>query len=351
MTNMNTRRLNGRTQRPVDLTVMGFGGAPLGNLYRKVEEEDAQAALDTAYAEGIRYFDTAPQYGLGRSEERFGRALKRIDRNTLQLSTKIGRLLLDCEPHEVTPEAFVDVPQKRIVFDYSYDGVMRSYEASRERLGIENTDLLLVHDVCAFSQGSQEASDARVRELFDQGGYQALCELKENGHIAAIGAGVNEWQVCQKLLGLADFDCFLLAGRYTLLEQEALDSFLPLCEQRDVGIILGGPYNSGILATGAIPGAKYNYAEAPDAILDRVRKIEAICASHNVPLIAAALQFVLGHPCVKTVVPGAVSAKEVKANVDLLRTPIPPALWSDLKTARLVRDDAPTPEETTCYAA
>lgn len=339
------RLLNERTKRPVPLTQMGFGGAPLGNLYRKVEEVDAQAALQAAYDAGIRFFDTAPQYGLGRSETRFGEALARFGRENVQLSTKIGRLLLDCEPHEVTPEAFVDVPQKRIVFDYTYDGVMRSYEASKERLGVENADILLVHDVCVFSQGSQEASDAKVRELFDGGGYRALTELRDSGEIAAIGAGVNEWQVCERLLGLGDFDGFLLAGRYTLLEQEALDSFLPLCEKRDVGIILGGPYNSGILATGAVPGAKYNYDVAPEHIMDRVRKIEAVCAAHDTPLIAAALQFVLGHPAVKTVVPGAVNAAEVEANVALLEREIPAGLWSDLRSEGLIRPDAPLPSE------
>ncbi|WP_170785550.1 aldo/keto reductase [Ruegeria lacuscaerulensis] len=345
MTVSQTELLNNRTARPVPLTRMGFGGAPLGNLYRKVSDADAQAALQAAYDSGIRFFDTAPQYGLGRSEQRFGEAIARFGRENIQLSTKIGRLLLDCEPHEVTPEAFVDVPQKRIVFDYTYDGVMRSYEASRERIGVANADILLVHDVCVFSQGSQEMSDAKVRELFDGGGYKALVELREAGEIAAIGAGVNEWQVCEKLLGLGDFDGFLLAGRYTLLEQEALDSFLPLCEKRDVGIILGGPYNSGILATGAVPGAKYNYADASEDILDRVRKIEAVCAAHNTPLIAAALQFVLGHPCVKTVVPGAVSAREVQANVALLDREIPAGLWSDLRSEGLIRPDAPLPAE------
>lgn len=340
------RLLNGRTKTPVPLTRMGFGGAPLGNLYRKISEEDAQAALLAAYEAGVRYFDTAPQYGLGRSEERFGKAMKVFGRDNIQLSTKIGRLLLDCEPHEVTPEAFVDVPQKRIVFDYTYDGVMRSYEASRQRMNIRNADILLVHDVDTFSQGSQEKSDEKVRELFDGGGYKALVELRDAGEIAAIGAGVNEWQVCERLLGLGDFDCFLLAGRYTLLEQEALDSFLPLCERRDVGIILGGPYNSGILATGAIEGAKYNYAPAPESILEHVRRIEEVCKAHDTKLIAAALQFVFGHPCVKTVIPGAVNAGEVKANAALLETTIPDGFWSDLKSQGLVRPDAPLPTET-----
>lgn len=340
-----TQPLNNRTARPVPLTAMGFGGAPLGNLYRKISEDTAQATLQAAYDAGIRYFDTAPQYGLGRSEERFGQAIARFGRDTIQLSTKIGRLLLDCAPDEVTPEAFVDVPQKRIVFDYSYDGVMRSYEASKGRLGVANSDILLIHDLCVFSQGSQEVADQKLRELFDDGGYKALDALRSAGEIAAIGAGVNEWEVCERLLGLADFDGFLLAGRYTLLEQEALDSFLPLCVARDVGIILGGPYNSGILATGAVPGAKFNYADAPDDILERVRRIEAVCTAHKVPLIAAALQFVMGHPAVKTVIPGAMSAAEVRANANVFQTDIPDALWSDLRGEGLIRPDAPTPKK------
>ena len=342
--------LNNRTKKPVPLTRMGFGGAPLGNLYRKISEEDAQAALQAAYDSGIRHFDTAPQYGLGRSEGRFGEAIKRFGRENIQLATKIGRLLFDCEPDEVTPEAFVDVPQKRIVFDYTYDGVMRSYEASKERLDVDNVDILHVHDVCVFSQGSQEQSDAKVRELFDGGGYKALVELRDSGEISAIGAGVNEWQVCEKLLGLGDFDCFLLAGRYTLLEQEALETFLPLCVKRDVGIILGGPYNSGILATGPVEGARYNYAPAPAEILDKVRKMEAVCASHDTPLIAAALQFVLGHPAVRTVIPGGANAKEVESNVALLERPIPDMLWQDLRREGLIRPDAPLPGDHTDVA-
>lgn len=337
--------LNGRTGERVRLTRMGFGGAPLGNLYRRVSDADAHAALCAAYDVGIRYFDTAPQYGLGRSEERFGKALALFDGNDVILSTKVGRLLLDCEPDEVTPESFVDVPQKRIVFDYTYDGVMRSYEASKMRLRRDHAEILLVHDVCAFSQGSVEESDAKVRELFDGGGFRALVELREAGDIAAIGAGVNEWQVCERLLALGDFDCFLLAGRYTLLEQDALESFLPLCDKRDVGIILGGPYNSGILATGAVEGARYNYEAASPDILERVRKIEAVCRAHATPLIAAALQFVFGPDCVKTVIPGATNRAELLANVALLGTDIPPALWTDLKGEGLIRADLPVPME------
>jgi D-threo-aldose 1-dehydrogenase len=332
-----------RTARPVTLTRMGFGGAPLGNLYRRVTEEDAQAALQAAFDAGIRYFDTAPQYGLGLSERRFGEALRRFGRQQVTLSTKVGRLLEDCAPGEVTPAAFVDVPQKRIVYDYTYDGVMRSHEASLERLGVEAVDILLVHDVDVFTHGSRQASDAKVRELFDGKGYKALEELRGAGQVKAIGAGVNEWQVCETLLNHGDFDCFLLAGRYTLLEQEALESFLPLCVKRDVGIILGGPYNSGILATGAVEGAYYNYAPAPPDILDRVRRIDAICKDHGVRLTAAALQFVMGHPAVRTVIPGAINAAQVAANVELFSRGLPAGLWDDLKSAGLLRPGAPVP--------
>jgi len=332
-----------RQGREVALTRLGFGGAALGNLYRRVEEADAQGALQAAYDLGIRYFDTAPQYGLGISERRMGEAIARFGRDGVTISTKVGRLLLDCEPHEVTPEAFVDVPQKRIVFDYSRDGVMRSLESSLERLGVEAVDILLVHDVDAASQGSRAASEASVRALFERGGFRALEELRTAGVIKAIGAGVNEWEVCETLLGLGDFDCFLLAGRYTLLEQEALESFLPLCVERDVGIILGGPYNSGILATGAVVGARYNYKPAPEPVMQRVRRIEAICAEHGVRLIEAALQFVTGHPAVRSVIPGAVNAREVEANAALFERRVPQGLWSDLKSAGLLRPDAPTP--------
>lgn len=336
--------LNQRTKSPVALTQLGFGGAPLGNLYRKIEDAEAQATLDAAWDAGIRYFDTAPQYGLGRSEMRFSDALPRFDPDALTLSTKVGRVLLDCAPEDVTPEAFVDVPQKRIVFDFTYEGIMRSYEESVARLKSDQIDLLFLHDIDAGTHG-QAFEDNNLRQLFSQGGYRALSELREAGRVSAIGAGVNTWQICERLLGEAEFDGFLLAGRYTLLEQDPLDSFLPLCLKRDVGIILGGPYNSGILATGAVEGARYDYAPAPEAILQRVQKLSEVCAAHDTPLIAAALQFPLGHSAVKTVIPGASTPDEVRQNVAIFETKIPQALWSDLKTEGLLRADAPTPNE------
>ncbi len=334
--------LNKRTRAPVLLTQLGFGGAALGNLYRKLKEADAQATLDAAWDAGMRYFDTAPQYGLGRSEMRFSQALTRFDRDALTLSTKVGRILQDCAPEEVTPEAFVDVPQKRIFFDFTYEGILRSYDSSIARLGSDKIDLLFLHDLDAGTRG-QAFEDNNLRQLFSQGGYRALSELREAGKISAIGAGVNTWQICERLLGEADFDGFLLAGRYTLLEQAPLDSFLPLCLKRDVGIILGGPYNSGILATGAVEGARYDYAPATEEILQRVRKLDDVCAAYDTPLIAAALQFPLGHDAVKSVIPGASSPEEVRQNVAIFETCIPQALWSDLKAEGLIRADAPTP--------
>lgn len=339
-----TNVLNNRTRSPINLSQLGFGGAPLGNLYRKIEDSDAQATLDAAWDAGIRYFDTAPQYGLGRSEMRVAEALARFDPDQVSLSTKVGRILEDCEPEDVTPEAFVDVPQKRIVFDFTYDGIMRSYDDSIARLKTDRIDMLFLHDIDAGTHG-QAFEDNNLRQLFSEGGYRALSELREADKISAIGAGVNTWQICARLLSEADFDGFLLAGRYTLLEQDPLDTFLPLCIERDVGIILGGPYNSGILATGAIEGARYDYAPAPEEILQRVRALNDVCVAHDTPLIAAALQFPLGHPAVKSVIPGASSPDEVRQNVEIFETPIPDALWSDLKSQGLIRQEAVTPQE------
>lgn len=322
------------------VSVLGFGGAPLGNLYTAISEDEAAATLDAAWNAGLRLFDTAPQYGLGLSEERFGRALAARPRGEFILSSKVGRLLRDCAPAEAPRMHFVDIPSRTFAYDYSYDGVMASYESSLRRLGQDRLDILLVHDVDVMSHGSRAASDARVRELFDRGGFRAIDQLRASGAVRAIGAGVNEWQVCETLLDLGDFDCFLLAGRYTLLEQDALDSFLPRCEARDVGIILGGPFNSGILATGAVAGARYNYEPASPEILARVTRIDAVCRAHGVRLIEAALQFVLGHPVVKSVIPGANSPDQVRANVALLNAHIPASLWSDLKTEGLLREDA-----------
>ena len=225
-------------------------------------------------------------------------------------------------------------------FDYTYDGVMRSLEASLERIGIDHIDVVFVHDVDVFTHKSEAARDVHVKTLMSSG-YRALLKLRDEKVIKAFGAGINEWQVAETLTMQGDFDIFLLAGRYTLLEQEALESFLPICEKRGIGIVLGGPYNSGILATGAKPGAKYNYDAAPKDILDRVRKIEAVCKAHKVKLPQAALRFPVTHPSVVSVIPGAVSPKEVALNVKTMSVKIPKSLWKDLKAQGLMDKRAP----------
>ena len=342
MTKLPTRTLDRRSDGGVTFTELGFGTAPLGNLYRAVPEAEATATLAAAWDAGARYYDTAPLYGLGLSETRLNPFLRAHPRAEITLSTKVGRLL------EVVPPAkrtgigkFFEVPSRREVYDYSHDGILRSLDASLERLGVDTIDILYVHDLDMQVHGTRAESDRRVAQ-FMASGYDALVRLRDEGVIRAFGAGLNEWQVCEDLARRGDFDLFLLAGRYTLLEQQALDSFLPLCTERNIGIVLGGPYNSGILATGARPGAFYDYVPAPQPILDRVARIERVCAAHGVPLATAALQFPLHHPAVVSVIPGGQRPAEVAANAAALAAAVPTALWADLKAEGLLRPDAPT---------
>jgi D-threo-aldose 1-dehydrogenase len=259
------------------------------------------------------------------------------------LSTKIGRLLRPAkDPGRLDGGHFVRVAPFEPRFDYSYDGVMRSVEDSLQRLATHRIDVLLIHDCDVWTHRSEEAYRARFKEVMESG-YKALVELRAAGAVKAIGVGVNEVQVCIDFAREGDFDCFLLAGRYTLLEQGALDELLPLCAQRNISLIIGGPYNSGILATGATPDATYNYRPAPPEIMDKVRRIEAVCARHGVPLASAALQFPLGHPQVATMIPGALSPEEVRQNVATFGTSIPADLWAELKHDGLIRADAPAP--------
>ena len=323
-------------------TEIGFGAAPLGNLYRAIPEDEAQAVLDAAWDGGLRYFDTAPLYGFGLSETRLNHFLRGKPREAYVLSTKVGRLLRGCAAGENPDGAgkWFDVPARKEVYDYGYDGVMRSVEASLERLGVDRIDILYAHDLDVFNHGSPEALTARLEELMT-GGYRALLQLRETGVIRAFGAGVNEWQPCQWLAERGDFDLFLLAGRYTLLEQDALDSFLPLAERKGIGIVIGGPYNSGVLATGARPGAFYNYDPAPDWVLDKVGRIEAVCARHGVRLVDAAFRFPLLHPAVVSVIPGGQGRAEMESNLAAAAARVPAALWADLKAKGLMRADAP----------
>ena len=324
-------------------TELGFGTAPLGNLYKAISDDEARATLEAAWDGGVRYFDTAPLYGLGLSETRLNPFLRDKPRDEYILSSKVGRLIEYCHPeHRAGIGKWFNVPQRRENFDYTYDGVMRSFEHSFSRLGVDRIDILYVHDLCAFSHGSKAASDMRVEEFFAGRGYEAMISLRDQGMIKAIGGGVNEWEVCQNLAERGDFDLFLLAGRYTLLEQNALDSFLPLCETRGIGIITGGPYNSGILATGAKPGSFYNYDLAPQDIIDRVNAIEVVCSDHNVRMVDAAFQFPLLHPAHVAVIPGGQGVAEMAGNLQAAYADIPAELWVDLKAAGLMREDAPT---------
>ncbi|HEX4766264.1 MAG TPA: aldo/keto reductase [Lichenihabitans sp.] len=345
------RSFTSRSGAALTFTTLGFGTAPLGNLYRPISEAEARATLEAAYDTGCRYFDTAPFYGLGLAETRLNGFLRETRDPSLLLSTKVGRCLERCPPGERSAaEAFPDAPARRVVYDYSYDGVMRSIEHSFERLGVDAIDILLCHDVDVTTHGSREASDARIRE-FMGGGYKALVDLRDSGEIKAIGAGVNDWEVAETLARAGDFDLFLIAGRYTLLEQEALATFLPFCAERGIGIVLGGPYNSGILATGPRAGAYYNYAPAPPEILQRAGRLEAVCASHGVALAEAALAFPLAHPAVVSVIPGGRTPDEVRRNAANLEARIPPSLWSDLKAQGLLHPDAPVPSGSQAEAA
>src|SRR5271169_3142894 len=333
------------TRRGVELqfTELGFGGAPLGNLYRPMTEKEARVMLEAVWAAGCRYFDTAPLYGLGLSETRLNGLLRAKPRASYLISTKVGRLLDLCKPNERSRQgAFFETPSRRERFDYSYDGVMRSLEFSLERLGLDQVDVVYGHDVDVVTHGSKEAADVRFKE-FMTGGYRALDRLRASGAVKAIGAGINEWQIAEKLARTADFDAFLLAGRYTLLEQEALTSFLPLCEEKKIAVVIGGPFNSGILATGVKANARYNYSPAPDEVKDRVRRIQQICNGFKVALPEAALRFPLGHPAVVSVIAGAQRASEARRNAAMMNAKLPAALWRALKTEKLMREDAPTP--------
>ena len=339
---LKTRRWQRGGGGALEFTELGFGTAPLGNLYRAIGDDDARAILERAWAGGVRYYDTAPLYGLGHSERRLGAFLRDKPREEYVVSTKAGRLLEACAPAERTGHGkWFEVPSRREVYDYSHDGIMRSLEFSLERLGADRVDLLLVHDIDVRNQGSKAASDARI-DQFMASGYHAMVSLRDQGVVKAIGGGVNEWEVCQRLAERGDFDLFLLAGRYTLLEQEPLDSFFPLCESRGIGIVAGGPYNSGVLASGPKPGAFYDYEPAPDAVLERVRRLGEVCAAHGVPLVEAAFRFPLLHPCVVSVIPGGQRVEEVEGNLRAARADLPAALWDDLKGQGLMRADAPT---------
>lgn len=330
----------------LSFTRMGLGGAPLGGLYQPVPTQQALDTVARAWSLGIRYFDTAPFYGYGLSERRMGEGLREKPRDEFVLSTKVGRLIrtgVPRDPLEIDPSGelyYKGAPDElRIVHDYSYDGVRRSVEESLERLGLERIDLLFIHD--PDSVELDPSPDGHVRKMME-GAYRAVRELRDQGVVRAIGVGMNQVEMLVRFAKAGDFDVFLVAGRYTLLDQVALKELLPLCLEKGIRVVIGGVYNSGILANPQ-PGTTFNYVQAPEHLIQRALRLKAVCERYNVPLKAAAIQFPLGHPAVLTVLSGARTPEEIEENVRLFETPTPDALWDELLNEGLLPEGTPVP--------
>jgi D-threo-aldose 1-dehydrogenase len=316
----------------VAVTPIGFGGAPIGNLFDEVDDATAAGAVSAAWEAGVRFFDTAPHYGLGLSERRLGRTLAGRPRAGYTISTKVGRLLVPDDGGGGDPEGFAVPATHRRVWDFSAGGVRRSLEESLDRLGLDRVDVALLHD-----------PDDHWRQAVDEA-YPALQELRAAGVVGAIGAGMNQWRMLADLVRSTDLDAVLVAGRYTLLDQSALDVLLPLCEARGVSVIAAGVFNSGLLATAEpLPGAAYDYAPGPPALVERARRIAAVCRRNGVTLPQAALAFPRGHPAVTTVLVGMRSAAEVASNLAMAASPVPAELWEELVAEGLLRADAARP--------
>jgi len=329
-----TRRI-GKTD--LNVTTLGLGGATLAGMMIDVPPEQARSTVARALDAGISYYDTAPQYGFGRSEHLMGDAL-RFHRDGTVLSTKVGRLLrpVRSEADRTYGHSWVNPFPFDQVYDYSYDGVMRSYEDSLQRLGLPSVDILFVHDIGVMTHGDKNAG---YWDQLKSGGYRALLDLKKSGAIKAIGLGVNEWQVLMEAFELGDWDVFLLAGRYTLLEQSSLSPFLDTCVKRNASVVVGGPFNGGaLMGTGT-----WNYAKAPQEIIDRVKGLEAFCTEFGVPIGAAALQFPLAHPAIATILPGPKSPAELDGILGWWQVTIPDAFWSALAERKLVAPGTPLP--------
>ncbi|MEQ9039571.1 MAG: aldo/keto reductase [Silicimonas sp.] len=324
----------------LEVTAFGFGTAPVGNIFREIDEQASDAMFQKAWDAGVRYYDTAPMYGHGLAELRTGHSLRWKNRDDFVLSSKVGRILKPARRQDIDYAPWTNAGRFQMHFDYSYAGTMRSIEDSLQRLNLERMDICFIHDIDVFTRG---ADQPKVFEQAMDGCWKALSDLRDQGVVKAIGVGVNEWEVCHAALQARDFDCFLLAGRYTLLEQDSLNQFLPLCEKRGAAVVVGGGFNSGILATGAVEGAKYNYAPASADIIERVRRIETVCAEYDVPLPAAALQFVVAHPAVPSFIAGTRTVDQLQKNLAWFDHPIPADFWADLKKKGVLREDAPTP--------
>ena len=335
-----TGRRLGRTA--LQLPVLGFGSAHLGELYRTVPEEESRATLAAAWDHGIRFYDTAPWYGRGLSEHRLGGFLRTLPRDQFQVTTKVGRTL----HRPADPAAFDRGPWTgglnfEVHFDYSYDGVMRSYEQALQRLALDTVDALVIHDLEAMFHGEKTAGYRR--QLTEGGGIRALQELKSAGQIKAFGMGVNTDDALDNVAAGLDLDFLLVAMPYTLLDQWALHHGMARCLEKGMGVIIGAPYASGILVTGSGAGATYAYGKASPEVQAKVQGIERVAAAHEVTLASAALQFVLAHPAVASVIPGAARASEVAGTVAALRAKIPAGFWSDLKDQGLLDPAAPVP--------
>jgi D-threo-aldose 1-dehydrogenase len=310
---------------------LALGTAPLGNLFAPVGEEDAAATVRSALEAGLTFLDTAPHYGLGLAERRVGRLLRGLPRDSFVVSTKVGRLVRPLAPGETAdPEGFTDTPPAKRVWDFSRDGVRRSLEESLERLGLDRVDIVLVHD-----------PDDHEREAYEQA-FPALAELRDQGVVRAIGAGMNQAEMLTRFVRDLDLDLVLVAGRYSLLDQRALDELLPTCAARGTAVVVGGVFNSGLLADPR-PGATFDYAPAAPELVDRAVRLAEVCARHGTPLRAAALAFPFGHPAVTSVLVGARSAVEVEDAVAGFQRPVPDALWADLVATGLLPDQVPTP--------
>jgi D-threo-aldose 1-dehydrogenase len=338
---LSARRKVGSTT--LSLPVFGFGAAHLGELYNKVDEADSRATLDAAWGAGVRFYDTAPWYGLGLSEHRLGGFLRTKPRDEFQITTKVGRTLhRPKDPKNFKRYQWTGGLNFEVHFDYSYDGVMRSYEQALQRLALDTVDALVIHDLDAAYHPDAAVFEKHQRDLRETG-VKALQELKKSGDIQAYGMGINTGEALERVATQIDLDFTLVAMPYTLADQSSLHTGMATCLKRGVSVIIGAPFASGILVTGASNSANYNYSKAPPAIVEKVRGIEAVCKAHNVSLPSAALQFPLAHPAVASIIPGAARPSEVTQNVASLQAEIPASFWSDLKTQGLIDRDAPTP--------
>lgn len=323
----------------VRLPMLGFGAAPIGNLYTEVTDDEAIRAIGTALEKGIRYFDTAPYYGYGLSESRLGRGLKGVRRDSVLISTKVGRRIHEDTSREQGREGFA-VAGRKAEFDYSRDGVMRSFESSLQRLGTDYADILLLHDIGRLTHG--DSHPIMLRQALDEA-LPAMAELKSSGACGAIGIGVNEEDIAIELMPLFPLDCVMLAGRYTLLEQHASQRIMQEAQAQNVGILIAGPYSSGLMSDARAPGGTYNYTPVETGILQRAQRIYAICAEHGVDVGAAALQFPLAHPAVASVVAGMRNAEEAISASLRFHAEVPAELWRRLRAEGLLQDWARTP--------